>query len=192
MEPTNDNMFYNPQPMTMQGQPMQGPPTQGQLMQGQPMQGQPMQGQPMMAQPIYGQPMAGGQMMPGMNIQVGQNQSVWELGPYKHELCGCFEDIPSCLLSWCCPCIQFGQNYEQIHKDGCLQQGLIYAVLMWFGVPCIIHMGFRKEMRQKFNVPGSDLEDFLITCCCGCCALAQDAREIEYRKQEAARRGLPF
>ena len=182
-------MYYNPQPMAMPGQPMQGQPIQGQPMQGQPMMAQPIYGQPMV-QPMYGQPMAGGLMLPGMNL--GQTPSVWEPGQYKHALCGCFEDIPSCLMSWCCPCIQFGQNYEQLHKDGCLQQGLIFAAFMWFGVSCIVHMGFRREMRHKFNFPGSDLEDLLITCCCGCCALAQDAREIEYRKQEAARRGLPF
>ena len=160
-------------------------PPQQNNMYSQPM----MQGNPMVGQPL----MAGQQPMPGIVIQVGQNYPVpWEVGPFKHTLCGCCDDMPSCLMSWLCPCVQYGQNYEQLHKDGCLQQGLLFLVLGWFGVPCIIHMGLRKQIRQKFNIPGDDCDDFLLTCCCGCCALAQETREIEYRKQEAARRGIPF
>ena len=177
-------MYYDSQPMTMQGQPMQG----------HPMQGQPMQGQPVMGQNIYGQPMAGGQMMPTViNITyVGKPPSIWEEGPYKNRLCGCSDDLTSCVMSWICPCIQFGQNYEQIHKGQGLRAGIAYAAVLLFAVPCVVHGGFRKELREKFNVSGTSLEDFAVTGCCFCCAVAQDAREIAYRKEDAARRGLPF
>lgn len=142
---------------------------------------------------VPGNMMAGGQPMPGVIVQMNQpNPCLWESGPYKNELCGCFDDCKTCLMSFCCSCIQYGKNYEQIHGEGCLQQGLIYLALAYFKIPCIVHMGFRKEVRQKFNIPGTDWDDFLITWCCSCCALAQDAREIEWRKQEAARRGIPF
>ena len=137
--------------------------------------------------------MAGPQMMVGFDVQVNQsNHDGWEVGPYKSDLFGCFEDIPSCLMAYCLPCVQYGQNYEALHKQDCLTQGLLFLVLMMFACPCIIHMGFRKQVRTKFNIPGDDCNDCLLTWCCQCCALAQDAREIEWRQMEAARRGMPF
>lgn len=114
----------------------------------------------------------------------------FEHGPWVHGLCGCTSDIPSCLMSWCCPCIIYGQNYEQIHKDGCLMQGLIFAILMSCGLSCLVHMNLRANIRNKFNIIGGQLGDFLVTCCCPCCALAQESREITHRRHEAASKGI--
>ncbi|CAF4991552.1 unnamed protein product, partial [Rotaria magnacalcarata] len=34
--------------------------------------------------------------------------------PWQAGLFGCLEDIPTCLLGWCCPCYLFGSNAQQI------------------------------------------------------------------------------
>lgn len=131
--------------------------------------------------------MAGGQPMPG---GVGQpNACVWEPSIYHAKLCGCFDDCNICLMSFFCPCTQFGRNYQQLHggEEEVYQQGLLYLKIAHSA-----HVGLRKEMRKKFNIQGTEREDFWVTFLCSCCALAQEAREIEWRKQEAARKGIPF
>ena len=167
-----NNMYHNPMPGQMQGPTMVG--------------NQGMVGGP-------GPMMVGGHMMPGtIAVQINTCPPAWEAGLFQNQLCGCLDDFPTCMMSWCCPCIQYGQNYEEINREGCFIQGLLFCLLRGVGLHCLIHMGLRKEIRSKFNIIGDDCNDCLLTWCCSCCTLAQDAREIEWRKQEGARRGIPF
>lgn len=139
-------------------------------------------------------PAQGGQPMGTMAVQQpmpGGKHAHFEPGPWRESFCGCCSDIPTCLMACCCPCIQYGQNYEAIHQDGgCLVQGLIYFVLQHMCLHCVIHTGFRGKVREKFNIPGAQHMDCLLTCCCSCCAIAQEAREIQHRRHEAAAKGI--
>ena len=40
----------------------------------------------------------------------------------------------------------------------------------------------RADLRTKHNLQGSCLSDLATTCCCGCCSLAQQDKEAEYRE----------
>ena len=31
---------------------------------------------------------------------------------WRHSICGCFDNCGICILSYCCPCISFGQTAE--------------------------------------------------------------------------------
>ncbi|KAI8538846.1 hypothetical protein RHMOL_Rhmol09G0135100 [Rhododendron molle] len=37
-------------------------------------------------------------------------------GPWSTDLFGCFEDVPNCCITFCCPCITFGQIAEIVDK----------------------------------------------------------------------------
>lgn len=144
-------------------------------------------GQPTMGGMVIGQP------MPQTTVVMVQGQQAhFQPGDWVESFCGCFSDIPTCLMSCFCPCIQYGQNHEAIHKDGCLIQAILFACLATCHLQCLIHMGLRGHIRHKFSIFGGGLEDFCLTCCCPCCALAQEAREITHRRHEAAAKGIPW
>mmetsp|Transcript_15525 Transcript_15525/g.17896 ORF Transcript_15525/g.17896 Transcript_15525/m.17896 type:complete len:186 (-) Transcript_15525:213-770(-) len=137
--------------------------------------------------------MATQQMMPMGYVR--PNQPVyqgWEPGMFKNSFWGCFDDCGTCLEATFCPCILYGRNYDAIHGEGCTQQCFAYLVAAYFGAHCLIRIDFRKDLKQKFNIPQEEVKDCLLTYFCDCCAISQEAREIKWRKQEAMRRGVPF
>lgn len=40
----------------------------------------------------------------------------------------------------------------------------------------------RQEVREKYRLQGSCLSDLAISCCCGCCSLVQQDKEVEHRQ----------
>ena len=42
----------------------------------------------------------------------------------------------------------------------------------------------RADIRQKYNLQGDFVTDLLTSCCCGCCSLIQQEKEVEYREKE--------
>ncbi len=100
---------------------------------------------------------------------------------WNNSLCGCFSDMSSCCMTWCCPCVQYGKNYEKVHRDGCCSQGFLYCVLAPFGLSCCIHSGLRSDIRQRYNII-EGCSDCCVTCFCAGCAIAQEARELKDRE----------
>jgi len=106
---------------------------------------------------------------------VSSGPQEWSTG-----LCDCFDDMGICCFTWCCPCIQYGQNYEKVHNDGCCMQGTLFYCLMCCGMTCCIHSGLRSDIRQRHNLP-EGCGDCLTTWCCGGLAICQEARELKRR-----------
>jgi len=99
--------------------------------------------------------------------------------PWKESLCGCFNDLPICLVSWCLPCVQYGINQQELDSgQDCFLHGLIYYLSVQFGVCCIFHMGRRRALREKYGL-AEDGNDCLVTAFCPLCAISQEAREIK-------------
>lgn len=40
----------------------------------------------------------------------------------------------------------------------------------------------RANIREKYNLQGSCLVDIATACCCGCCDLIQQDKEVEHRE----------
>jgi len=123
-----------------------------------------MPGQPAQYQPV--QP---------MGIQQGGAPKPWNNG-----LFGCFSDLGTCCMTCCCPCVQYGQNYEAIHKQGCFSNGAIFTILAYCGLSCLVHKDLRRDIRQRHGLE-EGCGDCLTTCCCPVCAICQEAREIKSR-----------
>ena len=117
----------------------------------------------------------------------------WESDSFQYGLFGCFSDPTTCLQGFHCPCVKFGINYSTWHGDGSLLCGCQYAWLTC--CPCFAHGSFQMKVRHRFNIsPTSDInwDDVIATTFCSCCALVQESRELEWREQEARRRGIRF
>ncbi|CAF4044506.1 unnamed protein product [Rotaria sp. Silwood1] len=93
---------------------------------------------------------------------------------------GCFEDIPTCLLGWCCSCYLFGQNAEQIDRSNKIGMCVGYCCLSGCYLCCLLHKPRRQALRYTYNLEESP-SDLLATCCCSACANCQEAREMRER-----------
>ncbi|RHZ83117.1 hypothetical protein Glove_99g355 [Diversispora epigaea] len=100
--------------------------------------------------------------------------------PWKHGFCSCLGDCGTSLLTWCFPCITYGQNKTALNPDAsCFCNALIYYCLMGCSLCWIPATSNRGEIRAKYNIEGSGLEDCMAHFCCTCCALVQEARELK-------------
>ncbi|OWY92479.1 PLAC8 motif-containing proteins Hypothetical protein [Phytophthora megakarya] len=115
----------------------------------------------------------------------------WEVG-----LCGCCAHmVPNCCMVTLCPCIALAQIWARLGFRRYWVALLLYFVVYGtylFGVlnrmkesqlvsiviAYNVHIA-RKKTRERFRIPGNACEDFVISCWCGCCAMAQIATQIK-------------
>ncbi|XP_077236127.1 protein PLANT CADMIUM RESISTANCE 2-like [Tasmannia lanceolata] len=104
--------------------------------------------------------------------------------PWSTGLFGCFEDVPNCCITCCCPCITFGQMAEIIDRgsNSCVMSGAIYALIMALtGCACLYSCFYRSKLRSQYTLPEDPCTDCLVHCCCESCALCQEYRELKFR-----------
>ncbi|KAK3303147.1 PLAC8 family-domain-containing protein [Chaetomium strumarium] len=117
--------------------------------------------------------------------------------PWYNSFFGCFAPIETCLMSWCCPCVVFGRTHHRLRKSANLAgyEPINTSCLLFCASGCValhwIPMAMqRADLRTKHNLQGSCLVDIATSCCCGCCHLAQNDKEAEYREQLLASQGI--
>eukprot|EP01098_Paradermamoeba_levis_P002962 TRINITY_DN1397_c0_g1_i1.p1 TRINITY_DN1397_c0_g1~~TRINITY_DN1397_c0_g1_i1.p1 ORF type:complete len:142 (-),score=44.08 TRINITY_DN1397_c0_g1_i1:110-475(-) len=108
---------------------------------------------------------------------------------FRFHLCDCCGRCESaCFKSLCCPCCQFGTNYEKIEGYGYRK-----ACCVWLGLGLLGNLAgvygaiFRYQLRQKYNLDGNIVTDLAAHCCCCCCAIEQEAQEIKYQQKNEAK-----
>jgi len=131
-------------------------------------------------------------------------------GMWSDGLCDCFNDCESCLLAWIIPPFLFARNivrsalgewgasfamyfipwlcvviFYPLAGNGVIGAwGLIVAIIA-FLFTAIIGCMFRGKLRQKYAIPGDQMEDMCMHCCCIVCALSQEARHVGRANQAA-------
>ncbi|KAI9793273.1 MAG: hypothetical protein M1816_000694 [Peltula sp. TS41687] len=104
----------------------------------------------------------------------------------------CFNPIDECLVTWCCPCVTFGKTHHRTRKDPSMTtyspvnaSCLGYALFRCFGCWWVPETMQRADIRAKYNLEGTMLEDLLRSCCCTCCNLVQMEKESVHREEES-------
>jgi len=110
----------------------------------------------------------------------------------------CAQDWQLCAWGWCCPIIRWADNigHESVLKGSFWTAFFLMLILnilapITFGISLVfalcIAIYFRQKMRRIFDLrPGEPMivmYDVFLWCCCPCCALVQEARQVE--KQSA-------
>ncbi|EEF37732.1 protein PLANT CADMIUM RESISTANCE 6 [Ricinus communis] len=139
----------------------------------------------------------------GGDIVGGEFGGVFRM--WEGEVLDCFDDHRIAIESLCCPCYRFGKNMRRAGFGSCFLQGTAYCILalgallnliafivtkrhcfLYLAVAFTVSIGmylsfFRTQMRQKFNIRGSDssLDDCIYHLFCPCCALCQESRTLE-------------
>ena len=113
------------------------------------------------------------------------------MSEWKNGVFGCFSDCTLCeysnyywimlvisglnstagLLSFFCPCYQFGKNAEQVGEE-CFTYGLSHfiPILNWYCRTVI-----RGKIREQRGIEGSFVNDLLCVMFCYACTLAQES-----------------
>lgn len=122
---------------------------------------------------------------------------VWRFG-----LFGCFSDPEICIWACCCPAIRWADTLRYMGFLGFWIAFAIFCGLetvvsttgqlaVWI-VLVIVCVAMRQEMRIAYGMHEQGgwtyLEDFLLYCCCSCCTIIQEARQVE----EAYKVGYPI
>ncbi|KAK9742481.1 hypothetical protein RND81_03G176000 [Saponaria officinalis] len=112
-------------------------------------------------------------------LGISPQPGLWSTGLFD-----CFQDGPTCCLTFWCPCITFGQAAEIIDRgsSSCGVTGALYAIILLFtGLQCIYSCTYRTKLKQQYGMPPDTFEDFCLHCWCHGCALCQEYRELQIR-----------
>ncbi|KAF3178092.1 hypothetical protein TWF106_011165 [Orbilia oligospora] len=107
-----------------------------------------------------------------------------------YQMGGCCEDSDKCCIGCCCPCVAYGEVHHKMRNKRVTDYNRCcngpcwgFCGLMICGAQWIMGMMQRGEARRKYNMKGSGCGDCMRHFFCGCCALIQENREVETRKQ---------
>ncbi|VAH40032.1 cell number regulator 2-like [Triticum dicoccoides] len=110
-----------------------------------------------------------------------RNKASWSSG-----LCGCFDDVSGCCLTFFCPCVVFGRIAEIVDKGAisCCASGTMY-VMQALGTTAIgsifYHCCYRARLRVEHGLEEKPCADCCVHTFCGYCALCQEYRELKSR-----------
>ncbi|KAK6166389.1 hypothetical protein SNE40_023095 [Patella caerulea] len=103
---------------------------------------------------------------------------------FQHGLFGCFDNLGLCIISYFVPCYQFGKNAEAV-GESCLLCGILFLIPV---VDLFLGAHIRTKIRDSKGIGGSFVGDLLFWFCCPCCALVQEAQEVEGVRTQAIAR----
>ncbi|XP_052237520.1 uncharacterized protein LOC127848889 isoform X1 [Dreissena polymorpha] len=94
---------------------------------------------------------------------------------WSNHLCGCFNNINTCLQTFIVPCVTYGQNVEASGECHCVVGALaafvpIYNWILW--------ANSRGKIREMKGIRGDKTNDCLTIIFCGFCALNQENMEM--------------
>lgn len=114
-------------------------------------------------------------------------------GDFAYHLCGCFEDWKMSLISCCCWQLRWSDTIDKANLCKYWYAVVVFIILSSFygamAVPItglllvVIMTYYRQQLRKSFGfskVGGCSVgEDFCTYFWCSCCAIVQEARQVE-------------
>ncbi|QDS72097.1 hypothetical protein FKW77_003431 [Venturia effusa] len=111
--------------------------------------------------------------------------------PWISSFFGCFSPIDLCCMTYCLPCVTFGKTHHRTRKNGNMDgyEPINTSCLLLCGSACVglhfIPMALQSaDIRKKYGLQGSCLEDIAKACCCALCTLVQAEKETKIREAE--------
>jgi Cys-rich protein (TIGR01571 family) len=128
--------------------------------------------------------------------------------PWSSAFFGCFDPIDLCCLTYFLPCVTFGKTHHRTRKNGNMEGyepintsvssfHFVFMTLTLIYIQCLLLMGSAcvglhcipmamqsADIRKKYGLAGSCLEDIAKACCCALCTLTQNEKETIIREAE--------
>ncbi|PUZ47501.1 hypothetical protein GQ55_7G170100 [Panicum hallii var. hallii] len=104
-------------------------------------------------------------------------------GAWSSGLCGCFDDVGGCCLTFFCPCVTFGRIAGIVDQGppSCCASGALYLLLSAAGLGCLYSCCYRSKLRARYELAETPCADCCVHLCCEPCALCQEYRELKAR-----------
>lgn len=117
-------------------------------------------------------------------------------GEWQESAWNCCKPFDMCLIGCCVPCYLIGKTSERI-RDPTMQSfnAINNDFLISLGISCVTGCGWiwtmikRKEIRERYGIKGSDVDDCCMSYWCGCCAVIQHEKEVMRRTGGAVTQG---
>ncbi|KAI9932027.1 hypothetical protein ASPWEDRAFT_40158 [Aspergillus wentii DTO 134E9] len=106
---------------------------------------------------------------------------------WSNSFWDCCSPTDTCLIGWCGPCCLFGKTQSRLEDPALKEHSYVnghcclYALLSYCGFYWVLLMIKRGELRKRFGIEGSGLQDCFESYCCPCCTLVQQEKEVEAR-----------
>jgi len=131
---------------------------------------------------------------------------------FTYGLLSCHKDWKLAVLSFCCPPLRWADTMDKANDTGGLLrywQGIAILVTLWalymfvagvclypftasifvFGI-LLLEVEMRQRLRRRYDISAGSLktyaEDCLAWICCSCCAMVQEARQVEAMRSFSA------
>ncbi|KAG7440564.1 PLAC8-domain-containing protein [Guyanagaster necrorhizus] len=125
-------------------------------------------------------------------------ESTREHRKWSHGLFNFWGDIRTCVSACFCPCITLGRNidrYDHLQTTGyphpdpfgrsCSAPCCAHAACIpCCGVACAFQAVYRGEIRERYGIDGSVIEDCFASTCCYPCQLTQESRQISLEERQ--------
>lgn len=101
------------------------------------------------------------------------------MADFEEPFCGCFNDLPVCLIGWCIPgalCY-----FQAVAVDTITHEGLVVPFLLPCCLSCIGAAINRGKIRDHYKIDGSFVIDCVVSMCYLCSA-TQEYREMKKRE----------
>jgi Cys-rich protein (TIGR01571 family) len=137
----------------------------------------PQQQQYPAGQPQYGQPVTA-YAVPAMPIN-----------NWTYEFCGCTDDTNECLDTWCCHYCKVGWMFGRletgrVEMNGLWCCGTCFADYCFCGLATLgVTYMLRSRVLMRYGIREDGCSTFMLSICCPACALCQQAREMEARRE---------
>lgn len=138
-------------------------------------------------------------------------------GKWHAPYCGFCSPIDLSLITWCLPCLTFGQTHHRLRWGGNMEsyeplnssviqkqflmnkgrllmrvlQCCVFCAASCFGVHWIPMMMQRSDLREKYGIEGNCCGDCCSAFCCPVCDLVQAEKEVKFREGLKSGHGLP-
>ncbi|KAI5838475.1 PLAC8 family-domain-containing protein [Morchella snyderi] len=113
-------------------------------------------------------------------------------GLWQHGMCDCFDDLSTCLLGFCLPCVLYSRTLERIRTSPSTLKNwscINLSCLFWFCTCGSASTRQRNEIRYRYNLQGSGVGDCCRHLCCSSCTLIQEDIEVRDRERERSQMG---
>jgi Cys-rich protein (TIGR01571 family) len=105
------------------------------------------------------------------------------MGEFQYGLCSCFGNCMVCVLTYFVPCYVHGKIAQAIGEN-CLCYGLLQIVPIANFITAIM---LRGKVRDQKGIDGSGGKDCATIFFCYCCAVIQEAKEVNAIDQSMSR-----
>eukprot|EP00747_Dinoflagellata_sp_TGD_P101990 gnl/TRDRNA2_/TRDRNA2_168516_c0_seq4.p1 gnl/TRDRNA2_/TRDRNA2_168516_c0~~gnl/TRDRNA2_/TRDRNA2_168516_c0_seq4.p1 ORF type:complete len:383 (+),score=83.31 gnl/TRDRNA2_/TRDRNA2_168516_c0_seq4:70-1218(+) len=120
--------------------------------------------------------------------RTNEEMQQWSSGAFD-----CFQSLPLCIASLCCPLVVFADTMASVHVVNFWLILLCLVALAWLDLlilplfvwmlTCLVMVFYRHKLRAKFDMAHYTFStiagDFLGYCMCFPCFISQEARHVE-------------